>query len=97
MLRRRRIGADAAPTLSAIVRTVDAALIGGPHLSGCSTGTEQRSDCAGWFRPAVADALPASLDFRTGRREASRRASSSDAAIQPAIRAARYVRGVWSG
>jgi hypothetical protein len=48
-----------APTFSTVVRTVHAALIGGPHLSWFCAGAEQRRDCAGWLRPAVANALPA--------------------------------------
>jgi hypothetical protein len=56
MLRRRRITDGAAPTFSSIVRTVHAALIGGPHLSRFCAGAEQRRDCAGWLRPIGADA-----------------------------------------
>src|SRR5918993_2112656 len=82
MLRRRRIADDGAPTFSTIVRTVHAALIGGPHLSGFRAGAKQRRDCAGWLWPTVADALPA---------------RGSDTAIQPAIRTASHVRGVRSG
>jgi hypothetical protein len=47
MLRRRRIADDGAPTLSTIVRTVHAALIGGPHLTRFDTGAEQRCDWLG--------------------------------------------------
>src|ERR671911_3228215 len=97
MLWRRRVADDAAPAFSTIVRTVHAALIGGPHLSRFCAGAEQRRDCAGWLRPAVADALPAPLDFRSGRPEPSRRALAREAAIQAAIRAATHVRGVRSG
>src|SRR5919204_2988637 len=82
MLRRRRVADDAAPAFSAIVRTVHATLIGGPHLSRFRAGAEQRRDCAGWLWPTVADALPA---------------LGSDTAIQPAIRTASHVRGVRSG
>jgi hypothetical protein len=72
-LRRRRIAHHAAPTLPAIIRTMHAALIRGPQLSGFRAGAEQRcDDCAGWLRPAVADTLPA---------------LASDTAIQPAVRA----------
>ena len=79
MLRGRRIADRAAPTLPAIIRTVHAALIRGPQLSAFRAGAEQRRDCAGWLRPAVADALPT---------------LASETAIQPAIRAASHVRGV---
>ena len=41
MLRRRRVADDAAPAFSTIVRTVHAALIGGPHLSRFRAGAEQ--------------------------------------------------------
>src|ERR687891_2672826 len=82
MLRRRRVADDAAPAFSTIVRTVHAALIGGPQLSRFCTGAEQRRDCAGLLWPTVADALPA---------------LGSDTAIQPAIRTASHVRGVRSG
>jgi hypothetical protein len=40
---------------STIVRTVRAALIGGPHLSRLCAGAEQRRDCTGWLGPTVAD------------------------------------------
>src|ERR671922_2177920 len=82
MLRRRRIADDAAPTIPTIVRTVHAALIGGPHLSRFRAGAEQRRDCAGWLWPTGADALPA---------------LGSDTAVQPTIRTASHVRGVRSG
>src|ERR671934_137662 len=82
MLRRRRVAGEAAPAVSTIVRTVHAALIGGPHLSRFRARAEQRRDCAGWLWPTVADALPA---------------LGSDTAIQPAIRTASHVRGVRSG
>src|ERR687897_3259824 len=82
MLRRPRVAGDAAPAFSAIVRTVNAALIGSPHLSSFRAGAEQRCDCAGWLWPTGADALPA---------------LGSDTAIQPAIRTASHVRGVRSG
>src|ERR671913_1371211 len=82
MLRRCRVTGDAAPAFAAIVRTVHAALIGGPHLSRFRAGAKQRRDCAGWLWPTVADALPA---------------LGSDTAIQPAIRTASHVRGVRSG
>src|SRR5919109_1685647 len=82
MLRRRRVADDAAPAFSTIVRTMDAALIGGPHLARFRAGAEQRRDCAGWLWPTVADALPA---------------LGSESAIQPAIRSASHVRGVRSG
>src|SRR4030095_10397644 len=82
MLRRRRKAGDAAPAFSTVVRTVHAALIGGPHLSRFRAGAKQRRDCAGWLRPTVADALPA---------------LGSDTAIEPAIRTASHVRGVRSG
>src|SRR5919204_5662838 len=59
MLRRLRVPGDAAPAFSTILRTVHAALIGGPHLSRFRAGAEQRRDCAGWLCPTVADALPA--------------------------------------
>ena len=64
MLRRRRIADDGAPTLSTIVRTVHAALIGGPHLTRFDAGAEQRCDCAGWLWPTVADPLPALANWR---------------------------------
>src|SRR5919106_2423996 len=82
MLRRRRVADDAAPAFSTIVRTVHAALIGGPHLSRFRAGAEQRRDCAGWLWPTVADGLPA---------------LGSESAIQPTIRSAGHVRGVRSG
>jgi hypothetical protein len=82
MLRRRRVAGDAAPTFSAIVRQVHAALIGGPHLSRFRAGAKQRRDCAGWLWPTGADALPA---------------LGSEPAIQPAIRTASHVRGVRPG
>src|SRR5919106_2336523 len=82
MLRRRRVDDDAAPAFSTIVRTMDAALVGSPHLSRFRAGAEQRRDCAGWLWPAGADALPS---------------LGSDTAVQPAIRTASHVRGVRSG
>src|SRR5687768_18481669 len=82
MLRRLRVAGDAAPALSAIVRTVHAALIGGPYLSRFRAGAEQRRDCAGWLWPTVADGLPA---------------FGSESAIQPTIRSAGHVRGVRPG
>src|SRR4029453_14762569 len=53
MLRRRRVADDTAPAVSTIVRTVHAALIGGPHLSRFRAGAEQRRDLAGWLWPTV--------------------------------------------
>src|ERR687897_475825 len=82
MLRRRPVAHDAVPAFSTIVRTVHAALIGGPHVSSFRAGAEQRCDCAGWLWPTGAGALPA---------------IGSDTAIQPAIRTASHVRGVRSG
>ena len=82
VLRRRRIAELAAPTFPAVVRTVHAAIIRGPQFAAFRSGAEQRRDCAGWLRPAVADAFPA---------------VGSETAIQPAIRAASHVRGVRSG
>ena len=79
MLRGLGIADRPAPTLPAIIRTVHAAFIRGPQLSAFRAGAEQRRDCAGWLRPAVADALPT---------------LASETAIQPAIRAASHVRGV---
>src|SRR5918993_2412220 len=82
MLRRRRVADVAAPAFSTIVRTVHAALIGGPHLSRFRAGAEQRRNCAGWLWPTVADGLPA---------------FGNESAIQPTIRSAGHVRGVRSG
>ena len=82
MLRRRRIAGHTAPPFPTVVRTVNAALIRGPQHSGLRSGEEQRRDCAGWLRPAVADALPT---------------LASETAIEPAIGAAGDVRRVRSG
>jgi hypothetical protein len=76
------IAGRAAPTLPAIIRTVQATLIRRPQLSAFRACAEQRRDCAGPLRPAVADALPTFV---------------RETALQPAIRAAGHVRGVRPG
>ena len=66
-----------APTLSAIIRTVHAALVRGPELAAMRAGAEQGGDGVRWVRPAIANSLPT---------------VSIEPAVQPAIRAARDVR-----
>ena len=82
MLRRRRITARLAPTLSTVIRTVHAAFISRPQLSAACAGAEQRRNCGRRLRPAVAYALP------TLARETPE---------QSAIRAAGDIRGVRTG
>src|SRR6476659_6642143 len=82
MLWSLRIAGDAVPRLSTVDRRVNAALVGGPELSGLPAGADQRCDGGGWVGPSVADPLPA---------------SAVHTAIQPAIRAPRRVGGMRSG
>ena len=82
MLRRCLIANNVAPALSAIIRAVYAAFIRGPEFAGFRSRAEQRRDCAGWLRPAVAHAFPA---------------VASDASIHTAIRAAGDIGGAGAG